>query len=189
MIGGIFAKHGVWVGTHKQDSKRNFKGSFENSFIAALMVDQFGSEPVWKAEPVIPQPGTRALVERILIRDGYEGGPWMWKGSVMYYPAWNEFKPKVVVCRRDPEASLRSALTGSNVYNRIRDPEVIRGLIDRHNRELDKLVAAGAFEVDTQAVALRDFSTVQAAIEGCGLEFNRRATEAFVDPAMWHQRA
>ncbi len=187
MVAGIFATHGVWTGRYKTGG-RNTKGSFEGEAIRNVMISAYGRDIVNRGLPVEPRKGLRAAIEKAIATAGYSGGPWLWKGSVLFHPAWSEFQPKVVVCRRDAEASFQSAMRPPHVYAQ-RDAEAVRNTIAAHNAELDKLVAAGAHEVDTQAVALGDFASVRAAIEGCGLTFDELATSKFVDPAMWHHKA
>jgi hypothetical protein len=187
MVAGIFAIHGVWTGPYRTDTRRNTKGSFEGEAIRNVMLWAYGRRVVGAGRPVEPRGGLRAVIENAIRTAGYVDGPWLWKGSALFYPAWHEFQPKVVVCRRDPEASLRSAMQPPYVYDR--DPGLAWQSICLHNAELDKLVAAGAHEVDTQAVALGDFATIRSAVEGCGLRFDERATAEFVDPSMWHHKA
>lgn len=187
MTAGILAAHGVWVGPNRNDSRRNRKGDFENTRLKKLVIARYGRGAVSNAIPISPVDGFKPEVLRVLKIDGYVAGPWLWKGSVMYYPAWHEFNPTVVVCRRDPEAALQSALRPPFVYREL-DTNAIRRVIQRHNQELDRLVAAGAYEVDTQAVAMGDFSSIQRAVEGCGLQFDEKATADFVDPTMWHYK-
>jgi hypothetical protein len=162
------------------------KGSFEGEAIRDVMIRTYGREVIGGGAPVASHEGLRVVIERAIRVAGYVSGPWLWKGSALYYPAWHEFRPKVVVCRRDPEASFRSAMQPPPVYPR---HAPVREIIAAHNVELDKLVDAGAHEVDTQAVAQGDFSTIRVAIEGCGLVFDERATSEFVDPSMWHHVA
>lgn len=188
MTAGIFAQHGVWVGHHKAGG-RNPKGSFENTVLRNLVMTLYdGKGLVERGETAQPIPAFRKLVENAIHGDGYRGGPWLWKGSVMYWPAWFQFEPTWVVCRRPTEAIFQSSMREPYVYS-YRDAGNVYKAIERHQAELDKLAAKGAHVVDTQAVAMGDFDTIRSAIEGCGLEFDESATAAFVDKDQWHHKA
>ena len=187
MIAGIFAAHGVWVGNNKAGG-RNPKGSFENTALRNLVMMLYdGKGLVERGETAHSIQTFRMLVESAIEADGYKGGPWLWKGSAMYWPAWHQFEPKWIVCRRELDAVLRSSLDPPYVYGRLL-ADAVRRIIERHEAQLNVLVGKGALEVDTAAVVSGDYTTIKAAIEDCGLAFDEDATRAFVDPTQWHYR-
>lgn len=188
MTAGIFAAHGVWVGRHNREGRRNVKGSFEGKAVRNAVIHTFGRGHVVAGLPCAQTPGFRAAIERAVTADGYESGPWLWKGSAMYWPAWFEFPDaKWIVCRRDAEASVKSALMPPYVYGKNCARWEARRIVQAHNRELDKIVKLfGAPEVDTEAVAHGDFLTIELALERCGIRPDRKLIEDFVDPTMWH---
>lgn len=183
MTAGIFAQHGVWAGRCRAPSSSNEKGHFENVAIRNLLIREHGRIVV-KAELARPKAGFKERVLKAIAKDGYKDGPWMWKGSAMYWPAWFEFEPKIVVCRREPQAIVNSCL---NSVHKSSSPSQLRIMVKQHTELLDRLVAErGAVEVDTARVANGDFATIRQAVEHCGLEFDEQRTAEFVDPTLWH---
>ena len=189
MTAGIIAKHGVWTGQVRPGEGRNPKGFFENRAIRDLIREHNGAL-VQKGRVAEPIPGWRAKVEAAMLAEGYPGGPWMWKGSAIYWRAWFEYpNPTWIVCRRDKDATLRSLQKPPFALGNV-GMERHAELIDLHHRQLDILVAEhGAVEVDTQAVAMGDFASIQRAVEHCGLRFDRDLTDDFVDRDQWHHVA
>lgn len=190
MTAGIFAQHGVWVGPHSRDPRRNTKGSFEGKAIRNAVINTFGRGHVGAGMPCGQVPGFRARVEEAIASEGYEGGPWLWKGSAMYWRAWYEFPDaKWVVCRRDEKASIASALAPPYVYGKSCTADEAKRIVRAHTAELDKIVQQfDAPEVDTEAVAHGDFLTIELALKRCGIEPDRSKIEGFIDPTMWHYR-
>lgn len=185
MTAGIFHAHGVWVGACRAPNRNNPKGHFESNVIRDALISTHGAI-VHAGELAKPVPGFREAVTAALEADGYEGGPWLWKGSCLYWPAWFEFSPQWIVVRRPKDATFRSCRS-SQVFGAGLSDERLQEVIDIHHRELDKLVTEhGAIEVDTDAVANGDDSTVRRAIERCGLTFDAAITDHFVDKALWH---
>lgn len=185
MTAGIFSRHGVWTGTCRPPTKRNEKGFFENIDIKNVIIEMQGA--IVHAGVLAKEvDGFRSRVIEARDGDGYESGQWLWKGSALYWPAWFEFNPKYVVCRRDREATFQSCRTARKVFgDKLSDRELRRN-IDFHHEQLDYLVSHGAYEVDTAAVASGDFVTIKRAIEGCGIEFNESVSREFVEPDLWH---
>jgi hypothetical protein len=186
MTAGIFAQHGVWTGRCRPGAHRNPKGFFEGLAIKKALMKMQRSI-VHDGVLAQQKPGFRELVHGLILEDGYSGGPWLWKGSALYWPAWFEFTPKIVVCRRDPEATFRSCRAAPKVFGSTLTDKRLREVIAIHHGIIDELIADhGAFEVHTEAVAHGDFSSIAAAVVGCGLEFDAHVTDEFVDESLWH---
>lgn len=183
MTAGIFAAHGVWTGTSKPPSEVNPKGTFEQQAIKRLIIKSEG-DSVAEGRMSCYNENIHERIIELRDADGYEGGPWLWKGSALYSPLFVHFRPKWVVCRRDKEASFASIRDSRLFGNRIDDAR-LRRVIDIHHDAMDGLLLFGAAEVDTKAVANGDFTTIRAAVEYCGLEFDEKATREFVDPSLW----
>lgn len=189
MTAGIFAAHGVWTGRVREGEGRNPKGFFESRTIRAHIVEHFGRR-VKSGRVCERLAGWRARIEPLLEAEGYDGGPWLWKGSAIYWPAWHEWpNPKWVVVRRDKDATIRSLQKPPYALATTDEAELAR-LVDLHHAELDKLVAEhGAFEVDAQAVALGDFTSIARALTGCGLDYREDIVDDFVEKDQWHHVA
>lgn len=186
MTAGIFAKHGVWTGPCRPGTGRNPKGFFEGLAIKKALM-KLQPAIVHRAVLADYRPDFRALVEQLIREDGYESGPWLWKGSCLYWPIWGDFEPHWVVCRRDPEATFKSSRSAPKVFGSSLTDAELRRNIAFHHEQMDYLIAEkGAIEVETEAVAKGNFTTIQRAVEHCGLEFDLAVTRQFVDPTLWH---
>ena len=177
MTSGIFHHHGVWVGKCNPPSDQNPKGFFENKAVKKLLKKTYGIDLREIKEPI---PGFRAEVEAILNSEGYEGGPWLVKHSAVYYKAWNEFNPLFVKVRRPVEATFES--TRQLHVSRYTDEER-KHIIDLHEKAMDSVPGPDVF---TQDIVLGDYSSLKRAIEYCGLEYNEKIVEDFVDKKHWH---
>lgn len=189
MTAGIFAEHGVWTGDcPARHQPRNPRGTFENIAIRDIIREHNG-KLVKSGEVSDRIPGFREKVEKAMLAQGYKGGPWLWKGSCIYWPAWYEWDAcKFVVVRRDIEATIRS-INRPPYALPTHDQAKLRKIIELHHQQLDVLLEMGAFEVDTNAVTQGDFSSIKAAIEGCGLTFNQEITNEFVIPGQFTKTA
>ena len=187
MAAGLFAEHGVWTGSCREPSQYNGKGFFENFAIKKVIIKMQG--------PIVhdgllgqPMPGFRELVEAAIKRDGYESGPWLWKGSALYWPCFYEFQPTWVLCRR-PSQQIFDSCRSSGIFGKDLSDERLREIIDLHQKVMDNLATgAKAFQVDTWKVAQGDYTSIISAVNGCGLEFDYDLTRAFVDSSMWHHQ-
>lgn len=180
MTAGLFAHHGVWVGSYQEGNRLNERGYFEGHAVKKL-IKSWHNAIVHKGILAKELPGFRDEVERAIRRDGYEDGPWLWKGSALYHPAFFEFKPKWVVVRRDKEATIASCLK-SKLLNTPR----VREVIDLHHSEMDRLVEQGAVEVKTDELVKGDYSSLEAALNHCGIEMKFDVVSEFIDPKLWH---
>lgn len=181
MTAGLIHRHGVWVGTYRENDKYNPQGHYENKPLNSVLRHWFGVLPV-TGEIATPVDGFREKVEEVIRGDGYEEGPWLYKHSVMYWPIWHEFDPIWIKCWRDKESIIASNkavgfLKSSESDNRVRH------LVERHHEEMRKLPGP---DVDTEAVAQGDFTTLEEAINHCGLKFDEQIASEFVMPDAWH---
>lgn len=188
MTAGIFARHGIFTGKVPTPDPRNPHGSFESRAIRKI-IPQHNGKLVNRGLVSERVPGLREKIEAAFEDEGYKGGPWLWKGSALYWPAFYEWpSPKWVTVRRDFDATIRS-LNKPPYALKKDDQNWLKHVIRLHHEQLDVLDSMGAFAVDSQAVAHGDFTTIKAAIEGCGIAFDERIARDFVIPGQWHQRA
>ncbi len=186
MTAGLFAAHGVWTGTCQKPSKINQRGHFENLPIKQMLKARTGgAKPVLDGEPCTPWPGFKDEVLGLIRRDGYPGaGPWLFKGTAMYWPLWEEFRPRWICVRRDLD-SVRSSGKATGAFL------ARAGAVQAHVRALDTLRdERGAVDVDTDALIRGDYRTLEAALASCGIPMDEGKVRAFVDPSLWkHGRA
>lgn len=183
MTAGIFASHGVWVGSHTPENVHNPRGDFENTKIKANQkrITRQGARDGIVAEPV---PGWRERVEEIIFSDGYEGGRWLFKFSAFNWRLWDEFDPWWIKCRRNPMAVFASCKRMGFPWEGVNDQERWK-IILKGQEVLDEIPGV---DVDTEAVVDGDMTTLKRAFDYCGIDFNEETARQFVMPGAWHYR-
>lgn len=178
MVAGCLAQHGVWTGTCRRADSANAKGHFENVPIKQAIIHAVGPV-VHEGRVAEPVRGWPEAVEQIIRRDGYKDGPWLWKGSAMYWRLWEAMQPVYVCVRRKREAIIASGReTG---YFRATDHA-----IDAHVRAMDHLRdELGGVDVDADAVVAGDHTTLEQAFDAAGLEMRPRIVDDWVEPSLW----
>ena len=185
MTAGLFHHHGVWTGTCRPGDATNAKGHFESIPIRTALIGMHKAI-VHDGKLAKPVPGFRDKVLALIRADGYRDGPWLWKGSVMYWPAWYEFQPKWVCVYRPREAIFESCRKSRMFGAKFNDAELYAN-IDFHQQQMQFLHDQhDAPWVNSDEVAHGDYSSLRAAIEYCGLPFSVEICERFVDRSLWH---
>lgn len=182
MTAGIFAGHGVWVGSTPPPTRINAKGFFENRPLKAELQKWFG-----KSYNDVPEGrhGWRNKAEQLILDQGYRDGPWLYKHGATFWKVWYEFTPKWVLVWRDPEAIFQS-IRNAQVMQKLSDKQV-RDSITLHHEQMRIIKETyGAFDIHTDRLISGDDTEIAAAIEGCGLEYDPQITQDFVDPELWH---
>lgn len=178
MTAGIFAQHGVWTGTCRAPSKQNAKGHFENLRFRQEIISRVGAI-VQKGKLAPELKGWRQVAERVIIKDGYNGGPWLYKSSAMYYPLWHEFSPKFICIRRNID-SIKKSGRASGYF---RAHKAIKPHIEAMDYVRDYL---GGVDVFTDEVVKGDFSSLEKAFDHAGIEMDHAIVDDFVEPSLWH---
>lgn len=181
MTAGLLHIHGVWAGTCRPGDSVNAKGHFENIPIRSMLISMH-KRNVQEGRLAEKIPGFKDRVHAAIRNDGYKEGPWMWKGSALYHPAWFEFNPVFVTCFRPREHIFRSCRRSGMFGNHLSD-DALYANIDLHQNEMRKLQG---FPVYTDEVVNGDYSSLKRAIEGAGLQFDEEKTRQFVDRRLWH---
>lgn len=186
MTAGIFAQHGVWFGRCGKPRSSNRKGDFENRRIKQEQIKRWGmltlakKRTEFEGNPVCTyQPGFTEKVRQILSVEGYESGPWGYKQSALYKDAWRDFDPMFIGVRRCNVLQAnrtRQKMMGTD------DPERIRRMIELHDRIIDECEVI----VRTDDVVQGDYSSLERAFEYCGLDFDPKIADEFVDASLWH---
>lgn len=170
----IFHAHGVWVGRYKDGDENNPKGYYENRDFKKSLIDLAGRDCVHKGFVCKPRVAWPGVCEDVLKRTGYEGGPWLVKHSVMYWPMWSSMNPFMVSIRRDPRAIKESCL--STGY--LKDEQAIKA----HIAALDDIEENhGAYRLDTDRYFSGDWAQMDAVFSAAGLKFDKDIAERIVD--------
>ncbi len=189
MTAGVFANHGVWTGRCRGPTELNRKGHFESKAIKEVIMGVYGAKAiVTNGRLAHHVAGFKTAVLSAIAKDGYSGGDWLWKGSALYWPSFYEFHPKWVICKR-PSEQIFVSCRRSGIFGKYLTSERLKEVIEIHVEQMAHLKkVAGAFEVDTHAVANGDYESIELALEGCGIEPNREVIDSFVDCSLWHVR-
>lgn len=179
MVAGLFAAHGVWYGETRPILPGNPKGNFEGTAIGDVLDRHYPPLASIGLEGN-SVPGIAYEIVHALQRTDYCGGPWLWKGSAMYWRAFVDLDPHWITVRRDEAAILLS-----NRKNR-RIGGNAEYAVAAHRMMLDYLEAAGAARIDSECVVNGEYRQVKKAFERCGIEFNEEIARSWVEPSLWH---
>jgi len=164
MVAGIFALHGVWVGTCKLADTHNPKGYFENIFFREYMKNHY---------PTVES------VRDIMIDDGYKGGPWLWKVLSLNQGEFDQFNPIYICCKR-PSQQIFASMRSSKVFGHSMSDVALKNFIETRQECLE------GHEVKTDELAQGDFSQIQAALFAANLVPDTKMIADFVDAELWH---
>jgi len=170
----LFHAHGCWVGNYKAGDKNNPKGYFENRDFKKALIDSVGRDCVHKGFLCRQVAGWEDITRNILESTGYEGGPWVVKHSVMYWPVWKDMDPFLVSIRRGAGAIAASCKETGYLQNM----EAIKAHID----ELDRIEEDhGAYRIDTDKYFKGDWAQLDSVMSAAGLVFDKELAERIVD--------
>lgn len=164
LIASIFAAHGVWVGMHHH--KTNMANtpvpypSFENRNIDAWFKDPLGVGLDELVQALVPA-GKRWL---------YKCKPDKAQKAVQKLA---RFQPLLVRVVRQPRGIIKSSASGKE---------------DVRRRQIRQLANMPGPAIYSDAVLDRDFSSLEAAFEYCGLDFSAQIAEAQIVDELWHHR-
>lgn len=183
MVAGIFAAHGVWTGVCRAADMTNQKGFFEGLAVKRVVLDVHGAI-VNRGIVARREPGFRSKIENAIRADGYESGPWLWKGSSLYAPAWYEFSPTWVCCQRDLDGIFRSCRGTWHLDPGMSDGR-LREIIALHYQIMEGLNRA--LWIDTDALAMDgDLREIRDALSAGGISPDDDLIRSFVNPTLWH---
>lgn len=177
LVSGIFHEHGCWVGNCHPGNQYNPKGYFENLDIKRRFKKFLKNKQDWLKDKKRAQEDFKHLILDVLRSDStYEDGmPWLVKHDAITYWLWEWFDPYFVSVRRDWASSQKSRM---NIQNEISDD-----LQHQYNKAFADVDAA---EIWPSKFKYGDFSELQTAIEGYGLEYNQKIVDSFYDAGLWH---
>jgi hypothetical protein len=213
LIAGTINICGAFGGKMSGPNKNNAKGMFENAairnqiikrYLLKMGLDMLGQFPLPDIENLKPYDSLQNDMEGIILKEGYQGGPWMYKGAKMclIWPVMAEAFPDAtwVIVRRKKEdivascvrtgfmrafrtESFQAAVCAKNEY------EGWGWWVDQHLKRFKEMNRAGLkiIEVSPERMVMGDYSEIIPAIEQLGLKWNCDAL-SFVDPRLWKSR-
>lgn len=190
MTAGLFAGHGVWVGTSRGGNENNPKGFFEHTHLKQLLKQTWGTDLLGLSGfPPQHKPGFYDKVVTILQKDGYPGGKWLYKHSALYWRAWGDFKPKFICVRRDIEQTVQSNID-VGLHRGAWTKEQLTDIMKAHHREMDIVEKEyGGCNVYTDALVQGDYSSLEKAMGHCEIDFKEKIVRDFIEPKYWKHHA
>lgn len=184
LTAGLFAQHGAWVGHCREGDGRNARGYFENEALKRELIDVAGRLDVNPRIPGLTPTGEwRDRVLSILHREGYTGGPWLFKHGALYAPLWmRDFDPVFVCCFRAHDDVIASGTTIGMM-----DARIAPRSIEIHQQYMQRLVDEhDAHKVWPEEFVQHRWTALIEAFAEAGLAFDHEIAEDFVDPKLWH---
>lgn len=191
----------------------NAKGMFENArirndivkpFFRSINVDPLGQYPLPDISTMLIPPDWQKRVEQVIMDEGYESGPWMYKGAklCLHWTVWHYAFPnaKWIIVRRKPTDIINSCIrTGfmrafSNRSNQMAvgakdEAEGWRWWIEQHEDRFREMINAGlnCKVVWPDRMVGGDYRQIKETLEWVGLEWGPEVTE-FIEPKLWKAR-
>lgn len=178
MVAGVFAAHGVFVGTCKEADSKNEKGFFEHVGFTELVIKLYGRGVISKNRVPEPHLDFKGRLMALMEEDGYDGGPWLIKHAHVYHRIWEGFNPRFVVVKRDAGSISQSAEDlgwRSSISYIIECQKMLDRVAKKH----------GAPVVDSNEVVKGNYDSLRAAFDSCGLIFNPWVAGQFIEPKLW----
>lgn len=183
LVAGIFAKHGLWHGptytTHPPFGEP-YK-TFEVADLKPWLRSNYGLNGC-EFVPDDRADEFRSVVDGVMPSDQR----WMAKLGVMFWPLFRQFKPHVVVVKRDLCASVDAAMARAKDNDRGKAEKAI----SRRYELMDEVIAeTGGSVVVTDELIAGDITGISAALRQCGIEPDETIIKQAVDPKKWHFKA
>lgn len=189
----------------------NAKGMFENTrirqsivkpYYVSLGVDQLGQFPLPDTKDMLIPPGWQDRIEEVMLDEGYQDGPWMYKGAKMcqHWPVWNYAFPEakwVIVRRKTPDIINSCMRTGfMRAFGKTMFQKAVKAKneyegwlwwVHYHEDRFREMMQEGlqTQEVWPERMVDGDYSKIQEMIEWLGLEWREDEVKAFIEPKLW----
>lgn len=213
MIAGIINKCGAFGGDMSGATHNNKRGMFENAkirnslvkpYLREIGVDPMGQYPLPDNDNLLIPSNWRRCVEEIMQEQGYEGGPWMYKGAKMclMWSLWHYAFPDarwIIVRRRTGDIVNSCIRTGfMKAFTQQRNCKAVGAKtaeegwlwwVRQHEQRFVEMITEGlnCKIIWAHRMVNGDYQQIYEMIEWLGLEWNSGVLD-FVDPLLWHAR-
>lgn len=198
LIAGIINICGAYSGNVAPPFKEITKSMFENiqihnsvvsPYFKSIGADPMGQYPLPDVNTLQIPVNWRTRVQEIIKQEGYQGGEWMYKGTLMslIHPIWHYAFPdaKWVIVRRRDEDIVNSCLH-TGFMKAFNTPESWAAIgvtnkrdawywwIRQHNKRFVEMIEAGmnCKQVHPERMLRGDYSQINEMLEWLGLEWN-----------------
>jgi len=214
LVAGIINICGAFGGDMSGPTIHNAKGMFENyrirnsivkPYYESIGVDKLGQYPLPDINNLPIPHNWQRRVEQIMIEQGYQDGPWFYKGAKMcqHWTVWNYAFPdaKWIVVRRKTSDIINSCLrTGfMRAFNNRTAQKAVGAKnvnegwlwwVHQHEERFVEMVNEGLNIkwVWPQRMVDGDYSQIKDMIEWLGLPWRGEEITAFIEPKLWKAR-
>lgn len=200
LIAGIVDICGAFGGKVTGPTGANKKGQFENDhireqvvkpYLRSLGADPLGQDPLPDLDKLIPYKDFFRDVTTPICQEGYQSGPWYYKGAKMclIWPVWHVAFPKAkwIIVRRTSDNIVRSCLN-TGFMRAFHDAEGWSKWVWKHLVRFEEMKDSGLNirEVWSDKLIDGDLSEIQEAIEWAGLEWKEDEVLDFISPELWN---
>jgi hypothetical protein len=178
------------------------RNSIVKPFYRSIGVDHLGQYPLPNINKLAIPDDWRIRVERVMINEGYDGGPWFYKGAKIcqHWPVWDNAFPasKYVIVRRKTSDIINSCIrTGfMRAFNRLQAQRAVGAKtewegwlwwVHQHEERFREMITEGlpVMEVWPERMVDGDFSQVKEMVEWLELEWDEDKVRQFIDPKLW----
>ena len=213
VVAALINMCGAFGGDMRGANPNNRKGMFENTkivqgivkpYLRGINMDHLGQYPLPDIQDLPIIPDLKLRMEQVMMEEGYEEGPWMYKGAKMclIWPIFNYSFPnaKWVIVRRKTGDIVQSCLkTGfmrafRNVNNQNAvgvesEEEGWFWWVHQHQKRWVEMIEAGlnCKTVWPERMVNGDYEQMKETIEWLGLDWNLDC-ENFVDKKFWKSK-
>lgn len=179
LVAKIFHNHGVWFGD--VPTKVNQWGylHFENDAIKNVCREigrNFYRKGGSIGDPVLVGKLDRQKVAN-KIEDLSPKDPWGFKVGSEYYHLFEQFNPKIILVKREESGAVDSNAQKSNGTKK-----EAREIYRRRMRQMKKIEKeTDAHWVDTDDILSGDYTTIESAMDYCGLVYDENLTKRAIN--------
>jgi len=213
MVAGVVDMCGAFGGDMSGPNHNNKKGMFENyqirnkivkPYLSDMNVDPMGQYPLPDVGKLNIPMDWRNRVEQTMKDQGFENGPWFYKGAKMCltWPVWHYAFPnaKWIIVRRRTGDIINSCLKTSfmRAFSKVQFRKAIgvkderegwKWWVHQHEQRFIEMLEAGlnAKIVWPERMVTGDYQQMYETIEWLGLEWKSEVLN-FIDPRLWKSR-
>lgn len=202
LIAGVISLSGAYGGKLLGPNPANAKGMFENSriresvektYLKSIGCDPKGQNPLPDTSNMPIPSDWKHRVDSIMLEDGYQSGPWFYKGAKMClnWPVWSYAYPnaKWVIVRRRSADIATSCLNTSfmNAYSSHAD--WIKW-VNHHEEKFVEMMQAGlnVKVIWPERLVKGNYEQVYELIEWLGLTWKPKEVIEFIEPKLWKSK-
>lgn len=191
MVAQVFWRHGCWVDRGSIEHSNAFGyTSYENQHIKEVARRQWMDYHTERRKVfgIAMEPAERHVKAlAAAVRSQVKGDPWMYKTAVEMSPLFLQFRPRIVLVRRNEDAAVASM--AAKQAERGIEPDVadIRAIHRRRMALMARIEREhGAAWVDTDEMIAGDYGAIRSAVNYCGLKYDERLVEQSIDAGKWN---